>query len=96
VGGQTRRVHGRRVHGRRVHGRMAQGRRVHGRSTVGGGDLDPMVGAPKDAREELNQALNGGAAGQTTSELVLGLLVAAQATQIEDLRERIERLESGG
>src|SRR5919112_5875139 len=71
VGGQTRRVHGRRVHGRRVHGR-----RVHGRSTVGGEDVDPMVGAPEDAREVLDLAMNGGGGGQTTSELVLGLLLA--------------------
>jgi subtilisin family serine protease len=96
VGGQTRRVHGRRVHGRRVHGRMVQGRRVHGRSTAGGEDLDPLVGAPEDAREVLDLAMNGGVGGQSTSELVLGLLLAAQASQIQDLRERIERLESAG
>ncbi len=96
VGGQTRRVHGRRVHGRRVHGRMVQGRRVHGRSTAGGEDLDPMVGTPEDAREVLDLAMNGGVGGQSTSELVLGLLLAVQASQIQDLRERIERLESAG
>src|SRR5215217_2789714 len=91
VGGQTRRVHGRRVHGRRVHGR-----RVHGRATAGGEDLDPMEGVPDDAREVLDLALHGGVGGQSASELVLGLLLAAQATQIQDLRERIERLESAG
>jgi hypothetical protein len=40
--------------------------------------------------------MNGGVGGQSTSELVLGLLLAAQASQIQDLRERIERLESAG
>jgi subtilisin family serine protease len=94
VGGQMRRVHGRRVHGRRVHGRRVHGRRVHGRSTVGGEGVDPMVGAPEDAREVLDLAMNGG--GQTTSELVLGLLLVAQAAQIQDLKQRIERLESAG
>ena len=53
-----------------------------------------MVGAQEDAREVLDLAMNGG--GQTTSELVLGLLLAAQAAQIQDLKERIERLESAG
>jgi Subtilase family len=96
VGGQTRRVHGRRVHGRRVHGRTAQGRRVHGRSTVGGEDLDPLEGVPEEANEVLDLALNGGVGGQSTSEVVLGLLLAAQATQLQDLRERVARLESAG
>jgi hypothetical protein len=75
---------------------MVQGRRVHGRFTAGGEDLDPTEGVPEDAREVLDLALNGGVGGQSTSELVLGLLVAAQSTQIQDLRERIERLESAG
>jgi len=96
VGGQTRRVHGRRVHGRRVHGRMLQGRRVHGRSTAGDEDLDPMEGAPEDAHEVLDLALQGGVGGQSTGELVLGLLLAAQSAQIQDLRERVARLESAG
>lgn len=61
---------------------------------VGGDDPDPTGGAPEDAREALDLAMNGG--GQTTSELVLGLLLAAQAAQIQDLKQRIERLESAG
>jgi hypothetical protein len=77
-GGQARRVHGRRVHGRRVHGRRVHGRRVHGRSADD--DQDLMDDAYEDAAE-------------TTRELLLATLLAAQSAQIQDLIERLARLE---
>jgi hypothetical protein len=83
VGVQSRRVHGRRVHGRRV----------HGRSTASDDVVDPMYGA----REVLNLALSSGTRGQEANrELLLATLMAAQAAQIEDLRERVARLEQAG
>src|SRR5215203_2648573 len=85
VGGQTRRVHGRRVHGRRVHGR-----RVHGRSTAGEDDLDLLEGSSEHARTMLDLA--GGTREQATRELLLSILLADQAAQIEDLRQRVARL----
>jgi Subtilase family len=93
AGGQTRRVHGRRVHGRRVHGR-----RVHGRSTASDDHLDLIGaaydGASEDARKVLDLA--GGIREQAARELLLGILLAAQAAQIEDLRERVTHLEVAG
>jgi len=89
VGGQTRRVHGRRVHGRRVHGR-----RVHGRSTTSDDDLDLLEGSSEDARTMLDLA--GGIREQATRELLLSILLADQAAQIEDLRQRVARLELPG
>jgi hypothetical protein len=84
-GGQARRVHG---------------RRVHGRYTAGGDDLDLTAAAYEDAHEDarkvLDLALNGGVRGQTTRELLLSTLLAAQASQIQDLRERVARLERSG
>jgi len=95
AGGQTRRVHGRRVHGRRVHGR-----RVHGRSTPRDDDLDLMEaayeGASEDVRKVLDQAWYGGTREQATREHLLATLLAAQAEQIQDLRERVAQLELAG
>jgi hypothetical protein len=88
VGVQTRRVHGRRVHGRRV----------HGRSTASDDDLDLIEaafdGASEDARKVLGLA--GGVREQATRELLLGILLAGQAAQIEDLRDRVAQLETAG
>ena len=88
VGVQTRRVHGRRVHGRRV----------HGRSTASDDDLDlieaAFEGASEDARKVLGLA--GGLREQATRELLLGILLAGQAAQIEDLRDRVAQLETAG
>ena len=93
--GRTRRVHGRRVHGRRVHGR-----RVHGRSTANDDDLDLMEAAYEEASEDVRKVLDlvsyGGIGGQATYELLLTTLLAAQAAQIQDLRERVAQLELGG
>jgi subtilisin family serine protease len=91
VGVQSRRVHGRRVHGRRV----------HGRSTASDDVVDPMYGAHEvgleDAREVLDLTLSSGTKGQEAyRELLLATLLAAQAAQIEDLRERVARLEQAG
>jgi hypothetical protein len=91
AGGQTRRVHGRRVHGRRV----------HGRSTVSDDNtLDLMEaayeGASEDARKVLDLVWFGGIWEQATRELLLATLLAAQATQIQDLRERVAQLELAG
>ena len=84
AGGQTRRVHGRRVHGRRIHGR-----RVHGRSTVSDDHLDLIGAAYKGASEDARKVLGlaGGISEQATRELLLVILLTAQAAQIEDLRE---------
>src|SRR5215211_4149648 len=68
----------RRVHGRRVHGRRVHGRRVHGRSTDD--DLD-LTGEGYEG------------AAEVTRELLLSTLLAAQSAQIQDLRERLARLE---
>ncbi len=54
------------------------GRRVHGRSADD--DQDLMDDAYEDAAE-------------TTRELLLATLLAAQSAQIQDLRERLARLE---
>ncbi len=87
AGGQTRRVHGRRVHGRRV----------HGRSTASDDDLDLMEAAyeraSEDARKVLDLAWNRGVREQANRELLLGILLASQAAQIQDLRERLAQLE---
>jgi hypothetical protein len=49
------------------------------------------------AREVLNLALSSGTRGQEANrELLLATLMAAQAAQIEDLRERVARLEQAG
>jgi hypothetical protein len=89
-GGSTRRVHGRRVHGRRVHGR-----RVHGRSTASDDNLDLIAAAYEGASEDVRRVLDlvGGIRGQATHELLLAALLAAQAAQIQDLRERVAQLE---
>jgi hypothetical protein len=90
AGGQTRRVHGRRVHGRRV----------HGRSTPSDDGLDLMEaayeGASEDTRKVLDLVRYGGIREQTTRELLLATLLAAQAAQIQDLRERVAQLELAG
>ena len=85
VGGQTRRVHGRRVHGRRV----------HGRSTASDVDLESMAATYEDASEDAHKALAGygGISERATRELLLATLLATQATQIQDLMERVEQLE---
>ena len=87
AGGQGSRVHGRRVHGRRVHGR-----RVHGRSAVSDDGLDlsqiAYGGAEEDVRKAPDPTHYGG-----ISELLLATLLAAQAAQIQDLMERVARLE---
>jgi hypothetical protein len=87
AGGQTRRVHGRRVHGRRV----------HGRSTASDDDLHLMEAAyesaSEDARKVLDLAWNRGVREQANRELLLGIVVASQAAQIQDLRERLAQLE---
>jgi Subtilase family len=87
AGGQTRRVHGRRVHGRRV----------HGRSTASDDDLDLMDAAyesgSEDARKVLELVWNRGVREQANRELLLGIVVASQAAQIQDLRERLAQLE---
>ena len=97
AGGQTRRVHGRRVHGRRVHGRRVHGRRVHGRSTASDDDLHLMEAAhesaSEDARKVLDLAWNRGVREQANRELLLGIVLASQAAQIQDLRERLAQLE---
>jgi hypothetical protein len=80
------------VHGRRVHGR-----RVHGRSTASDDDLDLMEAAyesaSEDARKVLDLAWNRGVREQANRELLLGIVVASQAAQIQDLRERLAQLE---
>ncbi len=90
TGGQTRRVHGRRVHGRRV----------HGRSTDSDDGLDLMEAAYEDVSEDARKALDlawyGGIGEQATRELLLVALLAAQAAQIPDLRERVAQLELPG
>jgi hypothetical protein len=68
----------RRVHGRRVHGRRVHGRRVHGRSADD--DLDLT-----------DEGYEG--AAEVTRELLLSTLLAAQSAQIQNLRERLARLE---
>jgi len=88
VGGQTRRVHGRRVHGRRV----------HGRSTTSEDALDPIEAAYAGASEDASTMLDlaGGMRKQATRELLLSILLADQAAQIEDLKKRVARLELTG
>jgi Subtilase family len=90
VGGQTRRVHGRRVHGRRV----------HGRSTTSDIPLEPMEAtyenASENTRKMLDVALNGGMREQAAREVMLATLLTTQAAQVQDLRERVARLESAG
>jgi hypothetical protein len=85
--GRTRRVHGRRVHGRRV----------HGRSTASDDDLDLMEAAYEEASEDVRKVLdlvsNSGTGAQANHELLLTTLLAAQAAQIQDLRERVAQLE---
>jgi hypothetical protein len=61
-----------------VHGRRVHGRRVHGRSADD--DLDLM-----------DEGYEG--AADVTRELLLSTLLAAQSAQIQDLRERMARLE---
>jgi hypothetical protein len=74
------------------------GRRVHGRSTASDDHLDlieaAFEGTSEDARKVLGLA--GGIREQATRELLLGSLLAAQAAQIEDLRERVAHLEVAG
>jgi hypothetical protein len=86
AGGQTRRVHGRRIHGRRI----------HGRSTVSDDDLDLMEAAYEsvleDPRKVLDRAWYGGVREQANRELLLGIVVASQAAQLQDLRERLAQL----
>jgi len=86
-GGQARRIHGRRIHGRRI----------HGRSTVIDDELDLMDVAyedtSEDARKVLNLAWYGGLREQVNRDLLLGTLLASQAGQIQDLRERVAHLE---
>jgi len=51
----------------------------------------------EDAREVLDLTLSSGTKGQEAyRELLLATLLAAQAAQIEDLRERVARLEQAG
>ncbi len=77
---------------RRVHGR-----RVHGRSTAGDDGLDLIAAAYEGASEDVRRVLDlvwyGGMGEQATRELLLAALLAAQAAQIEDLRERVAQLE---
>ncbi len=87
AGGQGSRVHGRRVHGRRVHGR-----RVHGRFVVGDYGLDLSQIAYEGAEEDVSKAPDPTQYGGI-SELLLATLLAAQAAQIQDLMERVARLE---
>jgi subtilisin family serine protease len=86
-GGQARRIHGRRIHGRRI----------HGRSTAIDDELDLMdvayEGTSEDARKVLDLAWYGGLREQVNSDLLLGTLLASQAGQIQDLRERVAHLE---
>jgi subtilisin family serine protease len=86
-GGQARRIHGRRIHGRRI----------HGRSTAIDDELDLMdvayEGTSEDARKVLNLAWYGGLREQVNRDLLLGTLLASQAGQIQDLRERVAHLE---
>jgi hypothetical protein len=69
------------------------GRRVHGRSTSSNDDLDQMEptseGASEDVHKVLDLAWDGGIREQATRELLLATLLAAQAAQIQDLRERV-------
>ena len=92
AGGQGSRVHGRRVHGRRVHGRRVHGRRVHGRSAVGDDGLGLSQIAYEGAEEDVGKAPDPTQFGGI-SELLLATLLAAQAAQIQDLMERVARLE---
>jgi hypothetical protein len=70
------------------------GRRVHGRSMASDDHLDLIEGASEDASKAFGRA--GGIREQATRELLLGILLAAQAAQIEDLRERVAQLEVSG
>jgi hypothetical protein len=90
AGGQTRRVHGRRVHGRRVHGRYTD--------SHDGLDLMEAAyeGVSEDARKVLDLAWYGDIGEQACRELLLATLLAAQAAQIQDLRERVAQLELPG
>jgi hypothetical protein len=76
------------------------GRRVHGRSTPSDDGLDLMEaayeGASEDTRKVLDLVRYGGIREQTTRELLLATLLAAQAAQIQDLRERVAQLELAG
>jgi hypothetical protein len=56
---------------------------VHGRSTASDDVVDPVYGAHEGRLEDAR-------------ELLLATLIAAQAAQIEDLRERVARLEQAG
>jgi subtilisin family serine protease len=92
---------GRAVRSVGVQSRRVHGRRVHGRSTAGDGVVDPTYGANEvrleDAREVLDLTLSSGTGGQEVNrDLLLATLMAAQAAQIEDLRERVARLEQAG
>jgi subtilisin family serine protease len=86
TGGGTRRVHGRRVHGRRL----------HGRSTASDDALDLIAsaygGTLEDARKVLDLLWYDGIREEANRELLVALL-AAQTAQIQDLRERVTRLE---
>lgn len=86
-GGQARRIHGRRIHGRRI----------HGRSSAIDDELDLMDVAyedtSEDARKVLNLAWYGGLREQVNRDHLLGTLLASQAGQIQDLRERVAHLE---
>ena len=50
-------------------------------------------GTSEDARKVLNLAWYGGLREQVNSDLLLGTLLASQAGQIQDLRERVAHLE---
>ena len=68
------------------------------RSGAGDDHLDLIEaaydGASEDARNVLGLA--GDLREQATRELLLGILLASQAAQIEDLRERVAQLEVAG
>ncbi len=54
-------------------------------------------GGLEDAREVLDLTFSSGTRGQEANrEILLTTLLAAQAAQIEDLRERVARLEPSG
>jgi hypothetical protein len=72
---------------------------VHGRSTAGDDDLDlteaTTEGASEEVRRMLELAWYGGIREQAHRELLLGIVLASQAAQIQDLRERLAQLDQG-
>jgi hypothetical protein len=72
---------------------------VHGRSTASDDALDLtgtlFEGTSEDSRRMLDLALYGDIREQSHRELLLGIVLASQAAQIQDLTERLAQLDWG-